>query len=363
MIKPAQVWRQAATTRRNSNTVSVSTLALPLRQEHIITVCGHDRAEANRILNEETRALQARGLNHLNFGEGCRFGALPSDLSDAQCVQKEGLWSLQTIAVSKTSPTPILLRGRTIGVVYEDEYARYCHLSTVIPEDRNASRAAQARVVFETLNQVLQSNDFRFTDTVRTWFYLDHLLDWYDEFNAVRTAFFTEQGVFDKRVPASTGISAGNPWNCALSCDLLAVQPKSEALRIQAVASPLQCSALNYKSSFSRAVELAFPTHRNLWISGTASIAPEGQTAHVGNVEGQIELTMQVVSALLESRQLGWTDVCRGIAYFTDMRNMAVFERYCREHRIPDFPLAVACVQVCRKDLLFELEVDAVGIA
>ena len=138
---------------------------------------------------------------------------------------------------------------------------------------------------------------------------------------------------------------------------------KTDQVKIQAVNSPLQNPALDYKSSFSRAVELKFPTHRNLLISGTASIDPVGKTAHPDNPEKQIRLTMEVVKAILESRNMDWGDLFRGIAYFKDMNYLPIYCRVAEELGIPRFPLAVSHADVCRDDLLFEIEVDAVKIA
>ena len=144
--------------------------------------------------------------------------------------------------------------------------------------------------------------------------------------------------------------------------DALAVQPKDDRLQIQEVISPLQNPALDYKSSFARAVEMAYPTHKNVLISGTASIDPDGKTVHLADPEKQIRLTMEVVHTLLESRGLDWGDLFRGIAYFKDMAFQPIYEQVASELGIPRFPLAISHADVCRHDLLFELEVDAVRV-
>jgi enamine deaminase RidA (YjgF/YER057c/UK114 family) len=213
--------------------------------------------------------------------------------------------------------------------------------------------------VFEAVEAALSAHGFHFTDTVRTWFYLDRLLEWYDAFNAVRTAFFAERGVLAKLIPASTGIGAANSFRSALTCNVLAVQPRTAAVRLETVSSPLQISALSYRSSFSRAVELSFPSYRQLLVSGTASIDSEGRTAHAGDLAGQIALTMQVVEKLLRSRGMDWTDVTRGSAYFADLRQRALFEAYGAERALPPMPLALAQAAICRRELLFEIELDA----
>ena len=96
-----------------------------------------------------------------------------------------------------------------------------------------------------------------------------------------------------------------------------------------------------------------------MFISGTASIAPDGVTAHVGDVEKQVALTMAVVEKILESRRMSWADVTRGIAYFKDIGEAAVLERYCRDQGLLDLPVVVSSADICRDDLLFEIELDA----
>ena len=117
---------------------------------------------------------------------------------------------------------------------------------------------------------------------------------------------------------------------------------------------------MDYRSSFSRAVELGFPTHRSLYVSGTASIDADGRTVHRDDAAAQIKLTMRVVEAILHSRDMGWGDLFRGTVYFRNMEDRALFDAHCMELRIPGFPLAVSHADICRDDLLFEIEVDAI---
>jgi len=201
-----------------------------------------------------------------------------------------------------------------------------------------------------------------FTDIARTWIYLNNLLEWYDEFNVVRTRFFKERGTFEKMVPASTGIGAGSAAGEEMVSALLAVKPKHDGVKIFAVPSPLQCPALDYKSSFARAVEIDQPGSRLLTISGTASIEPGGKTVHLGNTEKQIELTMEVVHEILKSRGMDWENTSRAIAYFKDIDEAPLLEKYCLENGLPELPVAISHADVCRHDLLFEIELDAIKV-
>lgn len=348
-----------------------ASLKLENHAEHCITVQSQDTRDMHRCLCQAAAERNATILSQFVFAgtehyEGFDRSAAcewPVVWLQGDACECGDIYSMQGVALSGLDPQPIHFNGRDMGFTYADEHARYCRLRGVIPQNPSASRSEQARSAFETMDAALKLNGFHFTDTVRTWIYLDNLLEWYDDFNAVRTQYFNETGIFNHRVPASTGIGAANQFGAAIMMDVLAVKPKGGSLTIQEVTSPLQNPALDYKSSFSRAVEMAYPTHRNLLISGTASIDPSGATVHLDDPEKQIRLTMDVVRAILDSRGMGWADLFRGIAYFKDMSYLPIYEQVASELNIPRFPLAISHADVCRHDLLFEIEVDAVQVA
>ena len=248
---------------------------------------------------------------------------------------------------------------RVLGSVYEDSQARYCVLGGILPSAPQAPKPRQARECFENLEAALHLAGMSFFDVARTWLYLDDILGWYGEFNQVRTAYFGEHGIFKGLVPASTGVSGVNSAGAALVADCLAMKLKPGQATLRPIPSPLQCPALEYGSSFSRAVELATGDHRRLWISGTASIAVGGETDYVGQMDSQVDLTLKVVHAILKSRQMDWDDVCRGIAYFRQAEDVGSFTRLCAIHGVPTAPILCAENYICRDDLLFELELDA----
>ncbi len=266
---------------------------------------------------------------------------------------------VQVHAVCGVPVKLLRLSGRTLGTLYEDALARYCVLGGVCPGSANTSRAKQARETLELMEAALDLAGMKFENVYRTWFYLDDILDWYEEFNQVRNAFFQQRKIYDGLVPASTGVGGSNTVGTALVADLMAIESKDARVVLKAVASPRQCPALHYGSSFNRAVELILPGQLRLYVSGTASIGPDGQTAHVGDVNRQVELTMDVVSTILRSRRMGWCDVTRAIGYFKHAEDAPAFSRYCARHRIHRMPVVIAKNDICRDDLLFEIEVDA----
>ncbi len=259
------------------------------------------------------------------------------------------------------APTRLLRRnGLTLGVCYSDAHADYCLLTGVLPKDLTASRADQTTSLFEGIEETLAEAGMTFSDVARTWLYMDNILEWYDPFNRARDAFFTSRHIYDGRVPASTGIGSANLYGAAISACALAVKPKNSQTTLQIVESPLQCSALSYRSSFSRAIEIATPDYRTLLISGTASIEPHGATAFVDDVENQIQLTMDVVKAILESRGMSWADTTRAIMYLKKPEYMPIWKAWLQKNNLTALPMVTIEADVCRDNLLVELELDAV---
>lgn len=249
--------------------------------------------------------------------------------------------------------------GRVVGSVFEDGAFRHCWLGGLTADQTDCPRADQTKQTLDQLQKCLSKSGFLLGDVIRTWFYLEDLLAWYDDFNRVRTQFYSGISFRTGSLPASTGIGARNPAGSALVAGAWAVQPLDATARAMEVASPLQCPAPAYGSSFSRAMEIASPAGRRLTISGTASIAPDGRTLWPENIRLQINQTMKVVEAILRSRGFEFSDVTRAIAYFKHRDDARVFAEWCDAQNVFSLPAVLTHCDVCRDNLLFELEADA----
>ena len=250
----------------------------------------------------------------------------------------------------------------TVACVWDDEAATHCVLSALGPKLLSISRPRQATQTLENLQAGLTRVGMTTKDVARTWFFLDDILSWYGDFNHARNDFFACCELRAGSVPASTGVSGRNPTGSALTAAAWAVRPHDRAVKlVQVVASPLQGPAPSYGSAFSRAVEIQSSGFRQLLVSGTASIAPDGRTEHVGDVRRQIELSMQVVEAILQSRQMSFADVSRATAYFKSLADVAIWEDWRAKHEPRAMPVVCASCDICRDDLLFEIELDAIS--
>jgi len=319
------------------------------------------------IQDRQGEILEARVFGDLEASADC-FGLLrevfgsvdwPLTYVQGRRCSRTGVAGVQLHAVAGSPVRSIRIQGRVVGRLFEDEYASYCVLGDLRPADPSGPRADQARDVIRRLVDVLALAGMGIQDLVRTWFFIDDILDWYSTFNSVRSGIYREAGVFEKYVPASTGIGGSNPSGAALSTSALALRPKCRGVSVRAIPSPLQCPALQYGSSFSRAAEMLTPDCRTVFVSGTASINQEGATVHVGDVDAQIEWTLQVVRAILESKCLDFGDVVWGNAYFKEPADCWRLEEIALRHGLSPEWLVVSHHTVCRPDLLFELEVTA----
>jgi len=253
----------------------------------------------------------------------------------------------------------IRLDGRVVGSVFRDDSARYCLLGGLGPNQKSSSRTSQTKQVLDNLEKALEECGFTLADTVRTWFFLENILSWYAEFNRARMQVYSGIKFRTGSLPASTGIGARNPAGAVLTVGARAMQPLNSSACAAEIASPLQCPALAYGSSFSRAMEICSSAGHRLFVSGTASISPAGETLWREDARKQVAQTMEVVEALLQSRGFSLSNLTRATAYFKHRADVCAFTEWCAARDLLSLPMVLANCDICRKDLLFELEADA----
>jgi enamine deaminase RidA (YjgF/YER057c/UK114 family) len=260
-------------------------------------------------------------------------------------------------------------RVRTLGSdgvvirIWDDALATRCVVNLTLPTRTQATAPEQTREVFEKLQAGLASAGMTMKDIVRTWFYLDDLLTWYGEFNRVRNDVFARSELRPDSLPASTGVGGCNPMGAALSAVALVIRPHDPIARVtHFVPSPEQCPASSYGSAFSRAVEIGCDGFRRLLVSGTASIAHDGKTEHIGDTRAQIERSMQVVAAILESRRMTFADTAFATAFFKHSADVPLFADWQGRHRQQSMPVVNTRCDICRDNLLFEIELEAVQV-
>ncbi len=223
------------------------------------------------------------------------------------------------------------------------------------------SRATeQARACLERAEWALRKVGADFLSVARTWVWLNDILSWYDEFNGVRNRFFAERGIIGRgggqSPPASTGIGLGAADRSDCAMDLFAViEPADSTRYLQA--GGRQGSALEYGSAFSRASRTATPAGETVFVSGTAAIDTTGATMNVNDARGQINTTIENVRAVLRDAGVTDSEVVHAVAYCKTPEVERVFNAIKREY---SWPWITTICDICRPDLLFEVEATAV---
>jgi hypothetical protein len=68
---------------------------------------------------------------------------------------------------------------------------------------------------------------------------------------------------------------------------------------------------------------------------------------------------MEVVEAMLSRSGMRIEDMTRGIAYFRHGFDVPLWGDYCKRRGLAGLPVVAIQCDVCRDDLLFEIELDA----
>jgi enamine deaminase RidA (YjgF/YER057c/UK114 family) len=293
--------------------------------------------------------------------------AVPPTCVEGAPVGRAGLAGIHVIGARGES-RPLAEGDRVYGRVVETASALVLGLSDV--GRRAAGRLApgpaeDAAAAIDAAEDLLAREGFSFRDVARTWFYLRDILDWYEAFNAVRNAAFRRMGLIgpdgDGQIPASTGIEGRNPRGGWCTLDILALRRADGGrLEVKRLHNRKQNEATEYGSSFARAIEVVLGDTRCVFVSGTASIDGRGATAHVGSFERQARYTLEAVQALLEGAGSGLADVGQATAFLARPGDGSAFERIVERSELRDAPLVTTVADVCRGDLLFELDAVAV---
>lgn len=273
------------------------------------------------------------------------------------------VWAVRTPEGGAVSP--LMLEGQAVG--REFCYRDICYLSVAsLGPAKHFCEGHRlhdhALSMFENANRVLEAHGLTYRDVARTWIYLPKLLSWYSEFNAARRQAYQQFGLMDGQkpawLPASTGIQGDCPFGRECMMDFLAISRRGEAaLEAKILNSPRQCEAIQYGSSFSRAVEIRDESVSRIYVSGTASINERGETVHLGDPEEQIRHTLRVVKELLSWRHHSLGDAAHCVAFVKSADYAPAFRRIAGEEGLDSRGVIETAADICRDDLLFELEV------
>lgn len=292
------------------------------------------------------------------------YGKLGDEVAPSLLVAQEGLFGpiggVQVHAIiSEQEPEVVSLNGIACGRIVRLHDRAFLSLSS-ISDEQGEEVSTHAQAMLEKAEVLLLKFGADFLSVPRTWMWLKDILSWYDEFNQVRNDFFTERGLIGEgtrqSMPASTGIGLGPSGGGDCAMDLTAVLKPVDCTKYLQAGGKQQC-ALDYGSAFSRASKTDTPAGQTVYVSGTASIDADGETTNIGDAAGQIKATIENVQAVLSDMHCVDEDVVHVIAYCKTTEVEKTFNSSFRD-TLP-WPWITVICDICRDDLLFEIEATA----
>jgi enamine deaminase RidA (YjgF/YER057c/UK114 family) len=125
------------------------------------------------------------------------------------------------------------------------------------------------------------------------------------------------------------------------------------------MSAPTLNEAVSYGSDFARGMSVVEADNIALYVSGTASIDEAGSTSHPGDLDAQVDRMLLNIAALLEGQGASIADVVSGVTYLKRPADGPRLRQKLREAGFAGFPNALVAAQICRSDLLCEMEVRA----
>jgi enamine deaminase RidA (YjgF/YER057c/UK114 family) len=289
----------------------------------------------------------------------------PLSGADFGGLQLWGIASRDGETCVRTVENPTTGRGR----LWTGRGFRMLHLPGVRGTTRRGTLAdggpaAQAQQMFANVGLGLRAHGFKYPQVVRTWIYVARLLDWYGDLNRVRTAHYRQAGLGGEggpAFPASTGIQGRTDGEeCVMDVLALDSNGPHRAAALPIRRSPRQDSSFNYGSAFSRGMVLGIEGRRTVHVSGTASINAAGASVHVGDAEMQSVETLLCLAAILEEQGGGLANIASATLFCKDRAAGEAWRRMSRLLQVPAFPKVCVLADVCRPDLLVEMEAVAI---
>lgn len=270
----------------------------------------------------------------------------------------------------------------TAYIIIEREGCKRLFLSGVTGDVLHQSIREQSDEVFRKIAHVLEAEDMPVSAIIRQWNYIEKITAYnaaghqhYQDFNDARSLFY--QGVeWTTGYPAATGI--GTQWG-GIMIDLDALVCKDASVRVHGIDNPLQIAAHAYSQGvllgeadhtlrqkttpkFERAKGVWKEDHGFVYISGTAAIRGEQSLEGVG-IEKQTLTTLENIEYLVSCDNLNRSGIPT-----TENATLITFRVYVKHRqdmqkarevvtaRYPHLPAIYTLTDVCRTELLIEIE-------
>lgn len=200
---------------------------------------------------------------------------------------------------------------------------------------------------------------------LRTWIYVRDIDAHYREMSEARNAFFGAHDITPAtRCFASTGIGGENESPAqAVKVDWLLMSGTRREQIVHMEAPGHMPPTHRYGVMFERGTRVRFGDRSHYYISGTASIGPDGTILHPGDIRGQARRMVDNARALLDASGATLDDLCQAVVYLRNPTDAPVAEQILGELLPARLPRVVVHGPVCRAGWLIEMEGIAVTAA
>ncbi len=268
-------------------------------------------------------------------------------------------------------------------IALEAEGIRWIYCGGIHGEAGANDAYEESATAFQRMQRQLATAGVDFDQVVRTWIYVNQITageegrQRYQELNRARTDFYREVG-FGKNTrapspsetiyPASTGIGTSGD-RITMAC--MALDTQRPDVFILPLENPQQTPACAYQTKYSpqspkfaRAMAVVQGHFVTTLVSGTASIV-DAKTVHPGDIVRQTEQTIDNIEQLIAPENFARHGLPGAGATLRDIAKLRVYVKHladyekCREvceRRLPRIPAIYLHADVCRPDLLVEIE-------
>jgi enamine deaminase RidA (YjgF/YER057c/UK114 family) len=280
----------------------------------------------------------------------------------------------ENVEIQRISDQVVVTRHNRVAWVYAD---------CAVPRTSAVGVYEKTICTYQHLRRLLPDAGVRLDQVLRTWLYLGDIVDddgpiqRYKELNRARADLYQHipfladrlpEGYTGPAFPASTGIGTAGR---SMSLSALAVVSNDDNVVAVPLENPRQTAAYSYSAAysptspkFSRGLALCHGEDATLFISGTASIT-NSETRHDEDIVAQTHETLDNISALISEDNLsrhglpgrGTTLEGLGVVrvYIKRPRVWSLVRAVC-EQRLGAVPASYVVADVCRPDLLVEIE-------
>ncbi|MGE5393477.1 MAG: hypothetical protein ACM3P1_01980 [Candidatus Saccharibacteria bacterium] len=313
------------------------------------------------------------------------FKVLPPTSVIAQ-LKQQGDLLLEIVYLEGLEEGELVIKENNLGswLVIEHKNSKAVVASGLCQHSTGGNILQQSIEAFEQLQAILEEEKMDWSDIIRQWNYIEQITanetnangvsQHYQIFNDVRTKYY-DQSEFEHGFPAATGIGTDFGGICI---DFIAARFNDNS-KVIGIKNPVQVDAYAYSKQvlaennvmsdfcrttpkFERAKALITPKGQWIFISGTAAITGEASIEN-NTVDHQTELTIDNILKLVSLENLNAHGVKEGRkvtidylrAYVKFPSDVARVMQLCRKH-FPRIPIACVVADVCRPELLIEIE-------